>query len=248
MSIESLERITPTKKNLNYFFEKFPDHKQRYEFACSKLSSDMRIADMACGAGYGSWLMSSRVGSVVGVDISEDALAHARSNFSGNNVEFIHGDEYLFESAFDVVISFETIEHMDESDGDDFLCKIRKSLKRNGLLIISTPINKTENKINVTEFHIREYDDYEFPKKLEENGFEIIEMLGQGSPYHEKLYGVNDSQGLSAYLKHGAHRFFPKSFRNFIKKIILGDPNEGLKISPKNWRNSMIQIAVCKVK
>ncbi len=247
MSHESLERITPTRENLDLFFRKFPDHQQRYEFAMNMLSAKMRIADMACGVGYGSWLMAKKAKSVVGVDISNEALAHARHNFNEVNIELIHDDDYVYISEFDAVISFETIEHMDENAGDVFLQKIKKSLKAGGILIISTPINKTDTKINVTEFHIREYDDIEFPQKLKKNGFEIINMYGQGSPFHEKLYGTGGSGGLFKLIKLGVHRVLPQSIRNIIKKLLMGDPNDGLIISKENWRSAMIQIAVCKV-
>jgi SAM-dependent methyltransferase len=248
MNLESLERITPTRETLNDFFGEFPDHYQRYEFAISRISNDMRVADIACGVGYGSWLMSQKSNYVVGVDISESALSHAKKHFSSDNVEFLHGDNFSSVSEFDLVVSFETIEHMDEDKGDEFIQKIKKSLKPDGWLIMSTPINKTDNKLNVTEFHVREYDDFEFPEKLEKNGFRIVEMYGQGSLYHEKLYGVGGGSGLFPFLKIGFHRLLPQRLRNFFKKIILGDPTQELQIKRDNWRSSAVQIAVCKLK
>jgi cyclopropane fatty-acyl-phospholipid synthase-like methyltransferase len=68
--------------------------------------------------------------------------------------------------SFDFICSFETIEHMDEESGDLFLLKILKSLKPKGRLLISTPINKSKIKTNLTPYHIREYDDIEFKQKL----------------------------------------------------------------------------------
>lgn len=248
MENKSLERITPKKENLADFFKEFPDHQQRYEFAINRIDINMVIADMACGVGYGTWLMSTKANYVIGVDISDAALTHANSNFKEINNEFIHGDNYNYENKFDMVISFETIEHMDEKAGDEFLQKIRRSLKSDGLLIMSTPINKTDKKHNVTEFHVREYDDLEFPEKLKFNGFDVIEMYGQGSPFHEKLYGDGGRSGVFGLMEFGVHKLFPRSIRNLIKNILMGDPNQGLSIKKDNWRNSMIQIAVCKVK
>lgn len=248
MENNGLERITPTKENLVDFFVEFPDHQQRYEFAIDRIDGNMMIADMACGVGYGTWLMSKKASFVVGVDISELALEHANENFIESNIKFVHGNEYKYLNKFDVVVSFETIEHMDEKDGDEFLQKIRKSLKSDGRLIMSTPINKTDKKHNVSEFHVREYDDVEFPEKLKLNGFEILEMYGQGSPFHEKLYGRSSKSGVFGLMKFGIHRIFPTSVRNIMKNILMGDPNQGLQIKKDNWQNSMIQIAVCKVK
>jgi len=248
MRNKSLERITPNKANLPDFFKEFPDHQQRYEFAINRINLKMVIADMACGVGYGTWLMSKNANYVIGVDISDVALTHANANFKEINNEFIHGNDYNFEDKFDMVISYETIEHMDEKAGDDFLRKIRRSLKSDGILIMSTPINKTAVKHNVTEFHVREYDDLEFPEKLKANGFNVIEMYGQGSAFHEKLYGNDGRSGFFGIMKFGVHKLLPRSIRNLIKKILMGDPNEGLQIRKENWQNSMVQIAVCKVK
>ena len=248
MAVNSLERITPTQKNLKDFFLQFPDHQQRYEFAVNFLRPDFTVADVACGVGYGSWLMSKHCTHVFGVDISPDALSHARSNFQENNIDFIHADEFKFSKKFDAIISFETVEHMDEAKGDDFFQNLKNNLKSNGILVISTPINKTSKKRNVTEFHIREYDDFEFQEKLKKNGFEVIDMYGQGSDFHKKLYGSGHNVGLFAFIKLGLHRVLPPVFRNNIKEILLGSPNKGLSIKKEEWRSSMIQIAVCKIR
>lgn len=246
MSDHTLERITPTQGNLKEFFAQFPDHQQRYEFAIQHLRPEIKIADVACGVGYGSWLMSKHCAYVHGVDISADALAHAKQNFLASNINFIHADQFVMSRQFDLIISFETIEHMDEAAGDEFLKNIKRNLKPGGMLIISTPINKTDQKYNVSEFHIREYDDYEFPEKLKSNGFEILDMYGQGSDFHKKLYGTNGKSGLFSLMKLGLHRVLPQSVRNLIRRILLGNPNKGLSITKDSWRSSMIQIAVCK--
>jgi len=44
----------------------------------------------------------------------------------------------------------------------------------------------------------------------------------------------------------GFHKILPAGIRNMLKKILLGDPNDGLSIKKEDWRSSMIQIAVCK--
>jgi 2-polyprenyl-3-methyl-5-hydroxy-6-metoxy-1,4-benzoquinol methylase len=241
-----LERITPTQDTLDSFFLDFPDHKQRYHFAYQFLKPWMKIADIACGVGYGSWLMSQRCSHVYGVDVSKDALKHAKTHFQAKNIDFIDANDFEFPGQLDVIISFETIEHMDEIAGDLFLKNIKKNLTHDGLLIISTPINKTPYKHNVNEFHIREYDDNEFPEKLKMNGFAVLEMYGQGSDFHKKLYGSSNQISIFNLMKLGVHRFLPQAIRGWLKKLILGNPNEGLSISKDSWRDTMVQIAICK--
>jgi len=246
MNDEQLERIVPTQKTLEEFFIKFPDHKQRYDLAKSMITTEMDVADCACGVGYGTFLLSNSVKSIIGFDIAEEALSHANNNFKLANNSFIHADNIL-NNKFDFIISFETIEHMDENDGDAFLTNFKNALKPGGKLLISTPLNKTNKKHNVTPYHIREYDDYEFPEKLVTNGFKIIKMYGQGSDYHEKLYSHNAGFSLFSIIKMGLHRFLPTSIRNRIKDVVLGDPDKNLRLETENWRNSFIQIALCKL-
>ena len=248
MHEEILERIVPTKETLEYFFEKFPDHKQRYDFAIEMVKDkELVVADCACGVGYGTYLLSPYCKNIIGFDISDEALSHAKKHFKASNNDFSHV-ENLNKYKFDFIISFETIEHMNEEDGDIFLQNFKKALNRGGKLLISTPINKTENKHNVTPYHIREYDDIEFPKKLKKNGFKVIKMYGQGSNYHKKLYGeTNNSFSIFSLMKLGIHKVLPKQVRNILKEKILGNPEEGLKISEENWQNSAVQIALCEI-
>ena len=225
----------------------FPDHLQRYEFALTMITPETSVADIACGVGYGSWLMARHARYVTGIDISDDALSHARLHFNAENIQFIHNDQFEQVTEFDLVVSFETIEHMNKTDGDAFLQRIRAALRKHGTFIISTPINRSGKKINVNEYHLREYDEAEFMKKLVKNGFTIIDMYGQGSSFHKRLYGENGSRGWSKVMKFGLHRLLPRSLRNQIKKVLRGNPNNGLTISKTDWRSAMVQIAVCKV-
>ena len=245
--IEDIERIVPTKETLEEFFKLFPDHKQRYEFATNFLNKEMKVADCACGVGYGTYLLSKSVSEIRGFDISSEALEHAKTHFIQSNNEFLHVDN-IKNDKYDFIISFETIEHMSELNGDEFLQNFRTSMKSNGKLLISTPINKTDKKHNVTPYHIREYDDMEFPEKLIKNGFKIIEMYGQGSDYHKKLYGSkNSSFSIFRIMKLGLHRVLPSRLRNILKSKILGNEGKGLVISAENWENSAVQIALCEI-
>ena len=58
------------------------EHWHRYHFAVP-LVRDARVLDVACGSGYGSALLARRAHKVTGVDISPDAIAHARTSYGG---------------------------------------------------------------------------------------------------------------------------------------------------------------------
>jgi SAM-dependent methyltransferase len=139
------------------------EHLARYQFAAT-LADGLRVLDAACGEGYGTEMIA-RAGakSVVGVDLDEKAVEHARARYG---LDFRQGDvgALPFEDAsFDLVVSFETIEHVKE--GGRVLSEFRRVLTEEGLLVISTP-NKSEYLMS-TDFHEREYTSDEFRALLE---------------------------------------------------------------------------------
>jgi SAM-dependent methyltransferase len=79
-----------------------------------------RVLDIACGEGYGSWFLREwGAREVVGIDISPDAIENARKYFGRDGVTFRAGDacraaDQLEKGSFDLVVSFETIEHVGE--------------------------------------------------------------------------------------------------------------------------------------
>ena len=102
-----------------------------------------KVLDIACGEGYGSWLMAEwGAQSVLGVDVSSTAIASAEKRFSNERVRFAAGPaEELKRIAsgqkFDLIVSLETIEHVD--DPKMFLENIRDAAAPNATIIISAP-------------------------------------------------------------------------------------------------------------
>lgn len=246
-----IERIWPTQANLEEYLSEFRDHRQRYEFAQNYVNGKV-IADIACGAGYGSFMLSDVATSVTGFDISEEALSHASKYFSRSNLTFKHASKIL-ENKFDVIVSFETIEHMTEEDGDRFLQDLHSSLIINGTLIISTPLNRNSlsQRINVTPYHLREYNEKEFARKLDVNGFQVDRWFGQWNSVTETLakpiaLGVS----LGGIVRSGVHRLLPDVLRRPITKLLLGNKlekvNDSVRIIPDDLSGASVQIAVCR--
>ena len=57
------------------------EHWHRYAFA-RRLAAGRRVLDAACGEGYGSAMLSEVAADVVGVDLDEAAVVHARSRYA----------------------------------------------------------------------------------------------------------------------------------------------------------------------
>ncbi|HEY9798912.1 MAG TPA: class I SAM-dependent methyltransferase [Leptolyngbyaceae cyanobacterium] len=118
-------------------------HLSRYSLA-EKFCQGLDVLDVACGEGYGSYVMANYWGakSVKAVDISAEAIEIAQTNLASNNIEYFCYDaeeiDTLFQpNSFDIVISLETIEHI--NNPKKFLQAIKNVVKKDGIIIITCP-------------------------------------------------------------------------------------------------------------
>ena len=157
-------------------------HKDRYEFAATKLKtlgcSGGIVIDSACGTGYGTRILSDFLETeVTGVDIDSRAIRYANNKYSSQKTIFNVGDlldKKGFESSsINYFVSFETIEHV--PDPIKILENISIWLKSGGILIISTP-----NKWGLTPYHFFDYDYDSFMAHLS-MFFEVTNVFSQNS-------------------------------------------------------------------
>ncbi len=157
------------------------EHFHRYAF-CLDFVEGKTVLDIACGEGYGTSVLADRAKNVCGVDLSEEAIDHARSVYGANRrCKFKQGavtDIPYPDKHFDVVVSFETIEHLAEQR--EMLAEIKRVMKADGLLIISTPEKRYYSKVSKkkNEFHVKELERREF-RMLLGDYFKHEIMLGQ---------------------------------------------------------------------
>lgn len=139
------------------------------------------VLDLACGEGYGSNLMAKDARSVTGVDISGKIIKHATKKYKRSNLTFHQGNAIatgISDNSFDVVISFETIEHLSEQE--QMIAEIQRLLRPEGILVISSPNRAVYNQEISEEnhFHVKELDFQEFDALLKPH-FSGIEYYGQ---------------------------------------------------------------------
>jgi len=127
------ERMVPESSGKDTFWE----HVYRYGFA-TRFVRGKRVLDIACGEGYGAAaLQKAGAANVIGVDIAEDVCLHARDRY-GLDARVGSAERIpLADGSVDVVVSFETIEHV--PDPHRFLDECVRVLGPGGKLIISTP-------------------------------------------------------------------------------------------------------------
>jgi len=137
------------------------EHWHRYAFA-RRFARDKRVLDAACGEGYGTALLGAVAASALGIDIDLATIDKARARYAdGTRVRFLATSCTglpLPSAAFDVVVSFETIEHLDAEDQPDMLAEFARVLVPEGILIISSPNKRlySDARGYANPYHLRE--------------------------------------------------------------------------------------------
>jgi SAM-dependent methyltransferase len=114
-------------------------HAARYEFALP-FCDGRDVLDAACGVGYGTAILRRVAKTVVGVDVDEPTVSYARQRYGGDGIAFEVMDVTslaLADASFDVVCSFETIEHVD--DPERAVAEAARVLRPRGTYVVSTP-------------------------------------------------------------------------------------------------------------
>jgi len=146
-------------------------HFARYSIATPYVKNK-RVLDIACGEGYGSFLLKQAgAAEVFGVDVFEDAVSRASASFGGPGIQFIAADATAIEEKFpaehfDVIVSLETIEHIKNPAA--YLESLKRVAKKDAVIIISCP-----------------NDHWYFPEDHQSN------------PYHLRKYRIEEFQELA---------------------------------------------------
>lgn len=152
----------------------------RYIFA-SQLSRQKHVLDLGCGLGHGSYLLSKVAASVTGVDNDCTSIQLANERYHSKNLTFICDDVIRFlghaESQFHVVTCFEVIEHIPFQF--ELLKSIKRVLKPDGYLLLSTPNRRYTAFYRKNPYHVRELLVPELVELLRRAGYSIRQLYGQ---------------------------------------------------------------------
>jgi len=169
------ERFVPTEHGVIR-----QEHLHRYAW-CLPLVEGKDVLDVASGEGYGSAMLASKARSVRGVDISHDAVTHAAERYAAlGNLRYLQGSAAaipLADDSVDVVVSFETIEHLLEQD--EMMAEIRRVLRPDGILVMSSPNKEvySDQAGYHNDYHVKELYLNEFQALLEKY-FPAVELSG----------------------------------------------------------------------
>ena len=181
--------------------EIYKEHIDRYVFA-ARMTVDRDVLDVACGTGYGvGYMVDGGAGRVTGADVSMKAVNYGRSWFGDSGrANFVCADGIRLpfaDRSFDVVVSFETLEHIRAYR--KFMAECKRVLKDGGMLICSTPnrrifspdVARPPNPFHVKEFWPEEY--YGLLRRF----YDDIDLYGQcdvnlSDNYVERHNGVHE--------------------------------------------------------
>jgi SAM-dependent methyltransferase len=158
----------------------FLEHMHRYVLT-ARIVAGKDVLDIASGEGFGSSMLAVQARSVIGVDISEDVITHAQNKYSSPRLNFRVGSATaipLPDASVDVVVSFETIEHI--IGHEEMLAEVKRVLRPGGVLVMSTPDKATYSDAPgyVNPFHVRELYRDQFQALLSSQ-FAHVRMHGQ---------------------------------------------------------------------
>lgn len=155
-------------------------HCKAYEEAAA-LSKDRTVLDLGCNNGYGTSIIAKQCKTVIGVDVSDAAINQAKNMVKGNNVAFdvVDGKSLPFDaSMFDIVVSFQVIEHI--ANLDEFMSEVLRVLSKDGLVIFTTPnaaIRIDPGMKPWNKFHVQEFRALELEKILRK-WFDNVQVSG----------------------------------------------------------------------
>ncbi|MCB0715754.1 MAG: class I SAM-dependent methyltransferase [Chitinophagaceae bacterium] len=158
------------------------EHLHRYAMVAA-FCKGKRILDIACGEGFGSHLIAEKAAQVWGIDIHEPTIQNANKKYKKPNLHFLTGDITsipLDKLQFDIILCFETIEHIEQHEQAIRECK--RVLTAEGVLIISTPdkLHYSQQTNYKNPFHKKELSNQEF-KTLIANNFKFANFYKQNS-------------------------------------------------------------------
>lgn len=143
------------QEQIIYEFDRIADRK-RIDFIADSLRNTLpgtaRILDVGCGNGVISRHLGQYGFKVTGIDVSDKAIAIAKSLNKYDNVKFEtkSAEQLVAEGEkYDAIICSEVLEHL--SNPDALLEVLNKSLASNGKLLITVPNGKGPRESLVTK-------------------------------------------------------------------------------------------------
>lgn len=231
-------RIVPEETPAKFLAE----HLKAYEFA-EDFVKGKKVLEVGCGDGYGSAYLAKAASEVVGVDYEKNVIVSAQRKYARRNLIFLCADATHLEfkdNSFDVVCSFQVIEHIPEDKLIHYLLEIRRVLKSDGAFYLSTLNLEHARKSALTyqknSAHCKEFE-LESLKDLLSQAFDKVEILGLHLTLKHRLY--------LRLKKSGIFRFLPDA-RNPVSRFYNQVTTDDFEINNINLKKAIDFICICE--
>ncbi len=232
-------RIIPEETDRSFYLQHF----KVYTFVNENVA-DKQVLDAGCGDGYGSAYLAKKAKFVYGIDYEPEVVAKAQNKYQADNLKYLPMDALKLEfkdQEFDIVCSFQVIEHIPEELIPRYLGQLKRVLKDGGALYLSTlnldkvmksPLTYKKNAAHCKEFRLEE---------LQETLSAVFSRI--------TVYGLHLSWRHWFYLrlkKSGIFKFVPGRINPvaiFFQKMIQVDD---FKLTRKNLKKASDFICLCQ--
>lgn len=251
------ERVIPEESGKGFARVNLVRHRVAHLYAIRRIRGSRRVLDLGCGTGYGSAMVASRVGEVVGIDSSEEAVARAKARHRLDNLEFLtmSATRLSFpDDSFDAAYSIHVTEHVE--DVELHLSEVARVLRPGGWFVVATPNRLTYSPDGMhNAFHVREYDAGELEALLT-SFFPEVEITGLHAGLDLALRPEVQDYEFSARIKALRAALKDEELRRFMEEWLVEDGFEGFNagvvgphsfpISPKSMNTSLDLLAACR--
>ena len=195
MNIGSNNRFTATPLDLSKYVSEYETNRTQIMKEIIPGTQTGVALDIGCGPGYYTKILKEKGwrATIIDTDSSNIAIArqYAEKEYIGDAISIL---QKLPSNKFELVLCLEIIEHMSKQDGQVMLENVRRTLKRGGHLLLSTP-----NKISPEGLggyfwgekirgwpkwdawdptHVHIYSSFEIINFLKNKGFSIKRITG----------------------------------------------------------------------
>lgn len=191
------------------------------------------MLDIGCGDGHFLTTAMLRGWTVYGTEFTDEAIAICKAKGVNSHKGTLNADNYKG-MEFDVITSFEVIEHINVPQAE--IQNIKKILRNGGLLYMTTPnFNSVSRYVLGPKWTVIEYPEhlsYYTPKTmhafLRNNGFGKIKIETTGINISRFKNSITPAQGLNANEKF-REKSESKAIYKYLKLIVNGILNVSQK-------------------
>ncbi len=185
-------------------------HLERYHFAGKNLIPG-HIADVACGAGYGSYLLATQykngIETITAIDNSRTAIEYAKEKYKDRLINFVNADAMTYQAStpFSTVISLETIEHLAEPE--KFIRFFTSQLISGGRFIASAPVTPS---MDANPYHFQDFTVSSFKNLFLKSGLTEVSSTTQKQSYNPFGLFKKKKQGRNKDIRQGLGKYYLK--------------------------------------